>query len=155
MKNVLDELFVCPVLIWERKAGERRKPATLWRYFWGLLAYDRERMVDDLLELVGTSWSNQEISYATRPLSRCYLRSYLVKNTAWDHKESNTKHKNKWSHTEEQDTSNDELNTSIIIKHLSHALWQFLSAGLRDSADLIKVLNMSKITRTFTSSTEV
>ena len=31
----------------------------------------------------------------TRPLSRCYLRSYLVKNTAGAHKESNTKCKNR------------------------------------------------------------
>ena len=30
----------------------------------------------------------------TRPLSRCYLRLYLVKNTAGSHKEPNKKYKN-------------------------------------------------------------
>ena len=31
--------------------------------------------------------------YATRPLSGCYLRSYLVKNSAGAHIEPNTKYK--------------------------------------------------------------
>ena len=39
--------------------------------------------------------------------------SYLVKNTAEAHKEPNKKYK---SNTEEQATSNSELNTSIIIR---------------------------------------
>ena len=47
-------------------------------------------------------------SYGTRPLSRCYLRSYLVKNTAGAHKESSKKYKSSL-----EATSNDELNTSI------------------------------------------
>ena len=47
---------------------------------------------------------------ATRPLSRCYLRSNLVKNTAGAYKEPNKKYK---SNLEEQATSNAELNTSI------------------------------------------
>ena len=49
-------------------------------------------------------------AYATRPLSRCYLRSYLVKNTAGAHKEPSMKYK---SNLEEQATNNTELNTSI------------------------------------------
>ena len=31
---------------------------------------------------------------ATRPLSRCYLRSYLIKNSAGAHKEPSKKYKN-------------------------------------------------------------
>ena len=58
------------------------------------------------------------------------------------------------SNTEELSTSNAELNTSIIIiKHLSH--FDILKAELPDSPDLIKVLNMSKTTRAFKSSSEV
>ena len=41
-----------------------------------------------------------------------------------------------------------------IIKHLSH-FDHLLIAEIQDSADLIKVLNMSKATRAFTSSSEV
>ena len=40
---------------------------------------------------------------ATRPLSQCYLRSYLVKNTAELHKEPSKKYKNNLSNTEEQE----------------------------------------------------
>ena len=47
---------------------------------------------------------------ATRPLSRCYQRSYLVKNTAGAYKEPSKKYK---SNLEEQATSNTELNMSI------------------------------------------
>ena len=38
--------------------------------------------------------TNQILSYAARPLSRCYLRSYLVKNTAGAHKVPSNKYKN-------------------------------------------------------------
>ena len=56
------------------------------------------------------------LSNAARSLSRCYLRSYLVKNTAGAHKEPSKKYK---SNLEEQAMSNAELNTSItIIQHL-------------------------------------
>ena len=59
------------------------------------------------------------------------------------------------SNSEEQATSNGELNTSIIIiKHLSH-FDDLLTAEAPDSADMIKVLNMSKTTQAFTSSSEV
>ena len=47
---------------------------------------------------------------ATRPLSRCYLRSYLVKITTGTQKEPSKKYK---SNLEEPATSNAELNTSI------------------------------------------
>ena len=64
------------------------------------------------------------------------------------------------SNTEEQVTSNSELNTSkliacvlIIIKLLSH-FEDLLAAEIPESPDLIKVLNMSKATQTFTSSSE-
>ena len=42
----------------------------------------------------------------------------------------------------------------IKIKHLSH-FYDLLRAEIPDSADLIKVLNMSKTTQAFTSSTEM
>ena len=49
------------------------------------------------------------------PTSRCYLRSYLVKNTAGAYKDLSMKYK---SNLEEQATSNAELNTSISrVKH--------------------------------------
>ena len=47
---------------------------------------------------------------ATRPLSQCYLRSYLVKNTTEAHKEPSKKYK---SNLEEQEMSNAKSNTSI------------------------------------------
>ena len=50
------------------------------------------------------------VTNATRPLSRCYLRSYLVKNTAGAQKEPSKKYKN---NTKDEATSNAELNTSI------------------------------------------
>ena len=81
-----------------------------------------------------------KLAYATRPLSRCYLRSYLVKKTAGAHKEPSKKCK---SNLKEQATSNAELNTSITLKNLSH-IHDLLTAELRDYADLIKFLNMSK-----------
>ena len=50
------------------------------------------------------------------------------------------------SKTEEQTTSNADLNTSIIIiKHLLH-FDDILTAELPDSSDLIKVLYMPKST---------
>ena len=46
-------------------------------------------------------------TYATRPLSRCYLRSYLVKTTTGAHKEPSKKYK---SNLEEQVTSISKSN---------------------------------------------
>ena len=73
-------------------------------------------------------------SYATRPFSRCYLLSYLVKNTAGVHKRTQQEIQELSSNTEEQELQ-VMPNTSIII--------------------LIKVLNMSKTTQAFMSSTEM
>ena len=63
------------------------------------------------------------------------------------------------SNTEEQavsiyQTKHEYCTSIIIIKHLSH-FDDLLTAELRDSAYLIKGLNMSKTTQAFTSSTEV
>ena len=84
-----------------------------------------------------------------------YLLSYLVKNTAGAHKEPSKKYKSNLrtlkSKLQAMRTKNEDC-TSIIMKHLSHCL---LTAELQDSADVIKVLNMSKTTRAFTSSAEV
>ena len=66
-------------------------------------------------------------------LSRCYLRSYLVKNTAGAHKEPSKKYKNNLQTLKARATSNAELNTSIvIIKHLIFISWT------TDLPDLIK-----------------
>ena len=68
------------------------------------------------------------------------------KNTAGAHKEPSKKYKNNLRTLK----SNAELNTNIIIiKHLIFNSWT------ADFPDLIKVLNMSKTTQTFTSSTEM
>ena len=92
------------------------------------------------------------LPYATRPLSRCYLRSYLVKNTAGAHKEPSKKYKNKLrtlkSKSFEQCRTKHEYYTSITLKYLSY-FHNVLTAELRDYADLIKFLNMSKTSRTF------
>ena len=48
--------------------------------------------------------------HATRPLSRYYLRSYLVKNTARAHRGPSKKYK---SNLEEQAMSTAELYTSV------------------------------------------
>ena len=62
--------------------------------------------------------------YATRQLSRSYLRSDLVKNTAGAHKEVSKKYK-------------------INLEEQAH-IDNLLTAELRDYAELIKFLNISK-----------
>ena len=85
------------------------------------------------------------IYYASRPLSQCYLRSYLVKNTAGAHKEINKKYKSNLrtlkSKSCEQCRTKHEY--CMSIKHFSH-FNDLLTAELPCSADPIKVLNMSK-----------
>ena len=54
---------------------------------------------------------HQPWPHGARPLSRCYLRSYLVKNTAGAHKEPNKKYKSNFRTLKSK--SNSELNTSI------------------------------------------
>ena len=102
--------------------------------------------------------SHSQLSYvciATRPLSRCYLRLYLVKKYCRSLQRAQQEIQEQSSNTGEQATSSSELNTSIIvIKHLSH-FDDLLTAGIPDSADLIKVLNIPKTTQAFTSSFEV
>ena len=64
------------------------------------------------------------ISYATRPLSRCYIRTYLVKNSAGAHKEPSKKYKNNLrtlkSKSYEQCRTKHDYYTSITLKNLSY-----------------------------------
>ena len=64
---------------------------------------------------------------ATRPLSRCYLRSYLVKNSAGAHKEPSKKYKNslrtlKSNSYEQCQTKHEYYNDKAL---------HFLTAGLQ------------------------
>ena len=63
-------------------------------------------------------------SYATNPLSRCYLRSYLVKNTAETHKEPSNKYKNNLrtlkSKSYEQCQTKNEYNTKESLMLPAH-----------------------------------
>ena len=67
--------------------------------------------------------------YATHPFSRCYLGSYLVKNTAGAHKEPNKKYK---SHPR---TLKSKSYEQCRTKHeyYNNKTPHFLTAGLRFS----------------------
>ena len=78
------------------------KPLGLW--------YETERRDVHIKSSHPLTFNTTKSCYATCPLSRCYLLSYLVKNTAGAHKDPSKKYKN---HLEEQATSDAELNTSI------------------------------------------
>ena len=82
-------------------------------------------------------------TYATRPLSRCYLRSHLVKilQELTKSPARNTKPSRRASY--EQCRTKQEYYTSITLKNLSY-FHDLLTAELRDYADLIKFLNKSK-----------
>ena len=75
--------------------------------------------------------------------------SYLIKNSAGAHKEPRKKYKNNLRTLKSKSYQQCRTKHEFIINKELH----FLPAELRDSADLIKVLNMSKTTLAFTSST--
>ena len=94
----------------------------------------------------GTDRESLKIPYATRPLSRCYLRSFFVKITAGAHKQPSKKYKRNLRTLKSK---------GCWQCRTKHEYYNNKAPHLLTVPDLIKVLNMSKTTQAFTSSTEM